>query len=91
MDFNKLSKLAGDLGGKVDLDNLNLDQIITDEFIAKNTTLASVKAFIDKSGFDVKSIVDFKNLPMEKLDVYVKSISSFDSWKDMLMKAVLKK
>ena len=32
------------------MDNLNLDKIITDEFISKNTTLASVKAFVDKSG-----------------------------------------
>ncbi|MFD0710717.1 hypothetical protein [Paenibacillus sp. GCM10027626] len=89
MDFGKLAKMAGDLtGGKLDLDNLNLADIITDTFIANNTKLDSVKTFIEKSGFDVSSLLDFKNIPVDKLDSFIKSISSFGSWKEMLMKAV---
>ena len=83
--------MAGGLAKNVDLDNLDLDEIITDQFIANNTKLDSVKAFIEKSGFDISKVTDFANLPTGKLDSYVKSISSFDSWKDLLMKAMLKK
>jgi hypothetical protein len=91
MGLEDLTKSLGGLGGlgdKLDLDNFKLDELFNDTFIAKNTTLKTVKEFIDKSGFDVNSILDFKNLPVDKLDVFVKSISSFGSWKDMLAKAV---
>ena len=90
MDLKKLGKIAGDLGAKVDLDKINLDNIINDQFIAKNTKLDSVKAFIEQSGFEVSKITDLKNIPTDKLDEYVKKISSFSSWKELLMKAVVK-
>jgi predicted xylose isomerase-like sugar epimerase len=88
MDFGKLAKSAGSIMKNIDLDNLKLDEILTDKFISENTTLKTVKAFIEKSGLNVSSIVDFKNLPIDKLDGFVKSISSFGSWKEMLEKAV---
>ncbi|MFO8191286.1 MAG: hypothetical protein R6U08_00685 [Bacillota bacterium] len=90
MDLKKLGKMAGNLAKNVDLDNLDLEEVITDQFINKNTKLDSVKSFIEKSGFDISKITDFTNLPAEKLDSYVKSISSFGSWKEMLIKAVMK-
>ncbi len=91
MVFDKISKMAGDLGVNIDLDNVNIDSIINDSFIAENTKLDSVKSFIEKSGFDVKNITDLTKIPTDKLDSYVKSISSFGSWKEMLMKAVANK
>jgi hypothetical protein len=93
MDFGNISKSAGDILGKVNfesikLDDLKLDEILDDDFISKNTTLNSVKSFLEKSGFNISSIVDLKNLPIDKLDGFIKSISSFGSWKEMLEKAV---
>lgn len=93
MDFGKISKSAGNLFGKIDFDALNLndlklDEVLSDEFIKNNTSLSSLKTFIEKSGFNVNSIADFKNLPVDKLDDFIKSISSFGSWKKMLEKAV---
>lgn len=85
MVFDKLNNLAGNLG--IDLNNIKLDEIITDKFIKDNTTLDSVKSFIEKSGFDVSSILDFKNLPVDKIDAFVKSVSGFGSWQDLLAKA----
>lgn len=87
MGLEDLTKSFGDLSDKFDLDNFKLDEILDDKFIANNTKLKSVKEFVDKSGFDVKSILDFKNLPVDKLDGFVKSNSNFGSWKDMLAKA----
>lgn len=85
MDFGKIGDMAGKLG--VDLDKLDLQQIITDKFIKDNTTLQSVQAFLEKSGFDVSSVLDLKNISPDKLDGYIKQISSFQSWKDFLLKA----
>jgi hypothetical protein len=87
MDFKNFTKSAGQILKNVDLDNLNLEDILDDTFISNNTTLNSVKLFIEKSGFDVSSIVDFKNLPIDKLDDFIKSVSSFGSWREMLVKA----
>lgn len=88
MDFGKLAKTALNQVKELDLANVKLDEVLTDEFISKNTTLQSVKSFIEKSGFNVSSILDFKNLPVDQLDKFVKSISSFGSWKEMIAKAV---
>ncbi|GEM_PF-2898680 len=83
--FGKLNDLAGKLG--VDLNHIKLDEVLTDAFIKNNTTLNTVKEFIEKSGFDVSSIVDFDKLPLDKLDSFVRSISQFGSWKELLAKA----
>jgi hypothetical protein len=93
MDFKNISKSGGSLFSKIGfdtlkLDDLDLDEIISDEFISKNTILASLKEFIEKSGFDVNSISGFKYLPIEKRDSFVKSISSFGSWRELLEKAL---
>lgn len=85
--LGKLAKTALNQVKDLDLNHLKLDEILTDAFISENTTLKSVKAFIEKSGFDVSSILDFKNLPVDKLDEFVKSISTFGSWKEMIIKA----
>lgn len=87
MNFGNVVKSAGDLLKNVDLDDLNLEEILTDKFISENTVLKTVKEFIEKSGFDVKCVLDFKKLPVDKLDDFIKSISSFGSWKEMLQKA----
>jgi hypothetical protein len=88
MDFRNLAKSAGQILKNVDLDNLNLEEILTDTFISNNTTLNTVKEFLEKRGFDISSVLDLKNLPIEKLDDFIKGISSFGSWKEMLEKAV---
>lgn len=83
--FNKLNDLAGKFG--VDLNNVKLDELLTDEFLKSNTTLNSVREFLEKSGFDVSSVLDLNKLPIDKLDTFVRSISQFGSWKEMLAKA----
>ena len=83
MDLGKLTNMASGLG--VDLDNLNLQQIITDKFIKDNTVLDSVQACLDKAG--IGNLVDLKNIPADKLDGIIKGISNFGSWKDFLVKA----
>lgn len=85
MDLGKIGDMAEKFG--VDLDKLDLQQMITDKFIKDNTTLQSVQAFLEKSGFDVSSVLDLKNISPDRLDGFIKQISSFQSWKDFLQKA----
>ncbi|NLP46046.1 MAG: hypothetical protein GX347_03250 [Epulopiscium sp.] len=87
MPLNKLKNLAGNITKRVDIDKINLDDILTDSFIQNNTKLKTVQEFIDKSGFDIVSLIDFRKIPMDALNDYVKSISEFRSWKDMLKNA----
>lgn len=88
MNLGNIGKSIGNLiDGKLDLNKLNLEEILTDQFIQNNTTLDSVKSFLDQSGFNISSLLDLKNIPLSKLDTYIKSISSFGSWKDFLLKA----
>lgn len=83
--FDKLKNAAEGLG--VDLDHVNLQEVITDQFIKNHTVLESVQQFIEKSGFNISSVVDLKNVSPEKLDSFIKGVSNFGSWKDFLLKA----
>ncbi len=89
MDFKKkFNELAGDLKEQFNLDDLDLDKLLSDDFIKNNTTLESVRDFIDKSGFNVENLSDLKDVPQEKLDGFISNVSDFDSLKDMLNKAM---
>ena len=86
-----LKKMAGDMAGKVVADKLNLNELIDESFLSKFTQVDSVKEFLDRADFDAKSITDLKNVDEGKLNSYVKKISNFGSWKDLLAKAVAEK
>lgn len=87
MGLGDLKKKVGGLASKKLQDQFNLNDLLSDSFVKKHTKLDSVKELINKSGFDVDSIVKFKDIPEGKLDTYIKSISSFGSWKELLAKA----
>jgi len=91
MGFGDFKKMAGDMAGKAISDKLNLEELIDDSFLSKFTQVDSVKEFLDKADFDASSIADLKNVDEGKLNGYVKRISSFTSWKDLLAKAVAEK
>lgn len=89
MDFKKkFNEVAGNLKEQFNLDDLDLDDLLSDDFIKDNTTLESVRDFIDKSGFNVEKLSDLKDVPQEKLDGFISNVSDFNSLKDMLKKAM---
>ncbi len=87
MSFGNLKKMAGDLASNKLQEHVNLEELLSDSFLKDNTKLNSLKELVEKSGFDIKSIAGLKDIPEEKLDKYIKSISSFGSWKELLAKA----
>ncbi|NMO95544.1 hypothetical protein [Paenibacillus lemnae] len=65
-----------------------VEQVLTPDFMAKYANSASVEHFFEAGGFLVKNDEDFDALPQEPLDQYVRETSSFDSFQDMVDKAV---
>lgn len=64
-----------------------LPELLTPEFLQKHTRVSSHTELIEKSGFKVESAEDFKAIPDEEWDAYIRSISSFKSWHEMLSEA----
>ncbi len=91
MGFGDFKKMAGDMAGKAIEDKLNLNKLIDDNFLSKFTQVDTVTEFLGKADFDVSSIAELKNVDVAKLDGYIKKISNFGSWKELLAKAVAEK
>lgn len=61
-----------------------LDEILTDEFIQKNSSFGSLDEFVANSGFDFSTQESFESIPEDQLDSYVSASTCFKSWQDML-------
>lgn len=71
-NLNKISKPQ-----QVELQNL-----ITDNYLAENTTFTNFDEFIDELG--ISTVEEFENYPEDKLDRFIKNHSSVQSWQDLL-------
>lgn len=90
-----------DLDNKIrDIDNLKnnlkelnsktftLEEIMTDDFIKLHTTFTSFDIFLDKATFEIDDYEDIeKNI--YKFNLYVSSVSKFQSWEEMVDEALL--
>ncbi|MEY8381943.1 hypothetical protein AALG83_02075 [Christensenellaceae bacterium 44-20] len=63
---------------------IDMAEILTPEFLQTTSSLSSFDELLDKSGFKVETQEDFIAIPEEEFDQYIRSISSFNSWSDML-------
>ena len=64
-----------------------MSDLLTDQFIQAHTQLSSLTALLEKSGFVINSIDDFKAIPDKEWDDYISSVSDFQNWQDMLREA----
>lgn len=83
----RLQKLANDAQALDGSHAVPLEELLNESFVRKHTQYSSLSEMIEKSGFDVKSPEDFKAIPDDEWDKYIKSITSFADWKAMLGKA----
>lgn len=90
--FDKLRKRLQEMQNGVkelgDQKNVPLTDLFTPAFMSKYTSVSTLDEFCEKSGFNFSSKEDFENIPQEDLDEYVRSISNFSNWNDMLDNAV---
>lgn len=80
-DLEKLEAGIREIGGK---HSVPMSEILTDSFVSKHTEFSSLNELLDNSGFNIESAEDFSAIPDEPWDEYIKSVSDFDSWQDML-------
>ncbi|WP_461205249.1 hypothetical protein [Clostridium sp. DL1XJH146] len=87
MAFDKIKDVAEDKMDDFQIGDFDVEEIINDDFVSKFTNLENVQEMIEKSGFDLEKIGDMTNLPLDKVNDYIKKISEFGSWEDLLKEA----
>lgn len=83
----KLDDLADRASALDGQHNVPMNELLTPEFVSKHTKFASADEMFDASGFKVETQEDFAAIPDDKLDEFIRSISSFGNWSDMLREA----
>lgn len=82
--LENLAKKAQELDGQHDVP---LEELFPPEFLKEHTSVTTVQQLMDESGFTINSQEDFNNIPDEDWDKYIRKVTSFSSWKDMLESA----
>jgi len=68
-------------------DNISFADLFTSEFLGEYTSFKTMDELFQKSGFTVETEEDFKEIPDKAWEDFIVKNSSFDSWKEMQIKA----
>lgn len=68
-------------------DSISFADLLSPQFITEHTDFETIQELFQKSGFTVETEEDFKAIPDEEWDTFITENTSFDSWKDMQIKA----
>jgi hypothetical protein len=82
--FNDMSNKLNELNGT---NEVELSKLLNDEFMQENTNFNSLSDMFDKSPFEVQTSDDFKAIPDEQLDEFIRNHSNFSSWNTMIQTA----
>lgn len=80
----KLGQLADNARALGEAKSASLTDILTPQFISNHTRFQGAEEFFGASGFKIESQADFEAISEEKFDDFVRSVSSFTSWREML-------
>lgn len=83
-DFEEMAENAEELDGE---NEVNLSEILTEEFMREHTDTTSFDDFLENSPWTVESEEDFEEIPEEEFDQYIQENSDFDSWDKMVSEA----
>lgn len=61
-----------------------LPDIVTDDFVSRHTSFATLDEMFTASGFQVETQEDFAALPVNEWNEFIRSVSGFDGWQSML-------
>ncbi|MCW2264257.1 hypothetical protein M2305_000204 [Gluconobacter cerinus] len=82
--LRNISQRARELDGT---QTLPVTDLLTSDFIRSHSRFNSANEMFDASGFKIESKEDFEAIPDEAWDTFIKSNTSFSSWKEMLERA----
>ena len=80
----KLNQLANNARALGDTRSASLTDILTPQFMSNHTRFHTAKEFFEASGFKVDSQADFEAIPEDQIDAFVRSSTSFTSWRELL-------
>jgi hypothetical protein len=83
--LDDLAKKAKAIDGK---HNIPINELLNHTFVSQHTQFATAEEMFDASGFKLENQDDFAAIPDEKLDDFIRSVSSFQNWQSMLDQAV---
>lgn len=79
--------LAGSIGGSTALGKepfvVPMSELLTPEFVSRNTRFANADEMIRASGLRIESAGDFDALPNDEWNDFIRSESHYTSWKAM--------
>jgi hypothetical protein len=82
-NLRKMSEKAEKLNGQ----SVPLTDVMTDSFIAKNTSFSNFDELVDASGFKAESQEDFDAIPDVEWDNFIAENTNFSNWQDMINSA----
>lgn len=83
-NLRKLSERAKKLDGQ---SSVQLTEIMTDSFVAKNTSFRNFDELINSSGFKADSQEDFDAIPDNEWNDFISTNTNFTNWQDMINSA----
>lgn len=84
---NKLSELVSNAKNLEKTTSVQIQDILTPEFISQNSNFNDLSELLESSGFKIDSQSDFENIPQNELDTFIDKETTFSSWEDMLSDA----
>ena len=81
--LNRISKNAEKLDGA----RIPLEDLLTPSFLTENSKVSSLNSFFEQSPFTQEEIYDFGNIDENRLDEYVRKISTFATWSEFIGEA----
>lgn len=84
---NKLKNLQSEIEKLSGEKKVSFKDVFPTSFMRKFTQFALIDEMINKSPFKVENEEDFKKIPDEAWDAYVREKTSFKSWAEMQSKA----
>lgn len=85
---SKLEKIKSNAEAMHGTHDYKLTDVLTPEFLRAHSQFTSFDQMIEKSGFKVKTSEDFKAIPDEPWEAFIKANTSYSTWKEMLSAAV---
>jgi hypothetical protein len=86
--LEQLQKTLNDLKNKVESisgeQSVPISELLTPDFLATCSTFAAADEMFDRSGFKVDSQEDFAAIPDDLWEEFIRSNTSFLSWREML-------
>lgn len=78
-----MTKAAEEMNGS----SVSMDELLNYDFLASTTKFSSMDEMFAASGFLIENQQDFEAIPEDKWNDFIRSVSSFNSWEDLLDKA----